>query len=126
MSSASPEGPGHLSSSSRIFLGSSSLAPWKPPGFPVTQTQPWGRSSSYEATQWVTLIKSHNLSEPQFLHLQNGHSITHPVGGTNWDGGWESCLKNTNAEETIPTILPKPGKGESEPGTLRVSLAAMF
>ena len=31
--------------------------------------------------KWKTLVKSHNLSEPQFLHLQNGHGITHP-----WEG----------------------------------------
>ena len=31
--------------------------------------------------EWMSLVKSHNLSDPQFLHLQNGQGITHP-----WEG----------------------------------------
>lgn len=49
------------------------------------------------------------------------------MGGTKWDGGWESDLKTESVEEMKPIIslapTPPQGKEKRELGTLRVGLS---
>lgn len=49
------------------------------------------------------------------------------MGGTNWDGGWESDLKTENVEEMKPIIsltpTPPQGKEKRDLGTPRVGLS---